>query len=203
MSPTARSSSASTTVCSTRALTASSISTGAVARVRPRQRQRGALARTGHRSRLWTRARLYARVRRPGQIPDLCGFDELRSNYAPTRTRRHTTASGRNFLTLPRTGSSPSFRRSSTSAGNFRALSPTTGLAQLRSSAALSPRRRRRSRRSSTTSSPTTFRIPECRSGHRSARPTRADSATTSVRNGSSWSAPARPTRPASSRSEC
>ena len=63
-----------------------------------------------------------------GTFRVFAGFDELRSNYTDTyQTPFHGV--GSNFLTLPKNWVKPVVPQVSTSAGNFRALSPTTGLA--------------------------------------------------------------------------
>lgn len=66
------------------------------------------------------------------------GFDELRSNYSDSYQTPYQ-GSGSNRLTLPANWIKPIVPQVSTSAGNVRALSPTTGLATALTSGVLTP----------------------------------------------------------------
>lgn len=78
---------------------------------------------------LWLDTRtLYGEYGKQGTFRIFGGFDELRSNY-PDTYQTPFQGVGTNFLTLPSTWVKPIVPQVSTTAGNFRALSPTTGLA--------------------------------------------------------------------------
>ena len=73
---------------------------------------------------------VYADYGDQGKFKIFGGFDELRSNYASGDTYQSPFQGvGSNFLTLPKNWVKPIVPQVSTSAGNFRGLSPTTGLA--------------------------------------------------------------------------
>jgi len=80
---------------------------------------------------LWLDSRtIYGEYGDQGTFRIFAGFDELRANYGSGDTYQTPYLGvGSNFLTLPRNWIKPIVPQVSTSAGNFRALSPTTGLA--------------------------------------------------------------------------
>jgi MtrB/PioB family decaheme-associated outer membrane protein len=71
---------------------------------------------------------LYAEYGEQGKFRVFGGFDELRSNYSDS-FQTPFLGVGSNRLTLPGNWVKPIVPQVSTSAGNFRGLSPTTGLA--------------------------------------------------------------------------
>jgi len=71
---------------------------------------------------------VYAEGGAQGTFRVFAGFDELRSNYSDTY-QTPFLGSGTNVLTLPSNWLKPIVPQVSTTGGNFRALSPTTGLA--------------------------------------------------------------------------
>ncbi len=70
----------------------------------------------------------YAEYGDQGKFRVFAGFDELRSNYTDTYQTPFNGV-GSNFLSLPKNWVKPVVPQVSTTAGNLRALSPTTGLA--------------------------------------------------------------------------
>jgi len=80
---------------------------------------------------LWLDTRtIYGEYGDQGTFRIFGGFDELRANYGSGDTYQTPYLGvGSNFLTLPKNWIKPVVPQVSTSAGNFRALSPTTGLA--------------------------------------------------------------------------
>ena len=124
-------------------------------------------------------------------------YDQLRSNYASGDTYQTPfNGAGSNRLTLPANWVKPIVPQVSATGGNFRALSPVTGLGD-RSWAACPRRPRRRSRQPSTTSSPTTFPRFQNVELETTRKTAAAGSATTSLRAGSSRRARARRSRKA------
>ena len=69
----------------------------------------------------------YAEVGKQGSFRISVGFDELRSNYTDSY-QTPFLGNGSNFLTLPSTWLKPVVPQANATGGNFRALSPTTGL---------------------------------------------------------------------------
>jgi MtrB/PioB family decaheme-associated outer membrane protein len=70
---------------------------------------------------------IYGEAGQQGTFRVYGGFDELRSNYTDSYQTPYG-GSGTNFLTLPSTWIKPVVPQVSATAGNFRALSPGTGL---------------------------------------------------------------------------
>jgi MtrB/PioB family decaheme-associated outer membrane protein len=71
---------------------------------------------------------VYAEGGMQGTFRVFVGFDELRSNYTDSYQTPYL-GNGTNLLTLPANWLKPVVPQVSTTSGNFRALSPTTGLA--------------------------------------------------------------------------